>query len=63
MPKCDFCGKPAVYDAKTIHGPWAYVCQTHFNIYGCHTPGLYTKLQSDRIYTADDIKSEKENDK
>lgn len=55
MPKCDFCGQPAAYDAKTILGPWAYVCQQHFNMYCHHTEGLYTKLQSGRIYTADDI--------
>jgi hypothetical protein len=35
IPDCQLCGlveikTPAKYDAKTIHGPWAYVCETHF---------------------------------
>lgn len=35
IPDCDIhkydkgvVGVPAVYDAKTIRGPWAYMCQT-----------------------------------
>lgn len=34
IPNCDFPHEvptPALYDAKTIHGPWAYMCQTHFD--------------------------------
>lgn len=42
--RCDFCGRLALYDAKTKLGPWAYVCQLHFDIACCHTKGLYTKL-------------------
>ncbi len=34
IPKCDVCGKPAMYDAKTIHGPWAYLCQNCFKEVG-----------------------------
>lgn len=26
LPDCDFCGKPAKYDAKTRLGPWANMC-------------------------------------
>lgn len=33
-PKCDFCSKPASYDGKTAMGPWAYMCDTHFRMYG-----------------------------
>lgn len=29
-PNCDICGAPAHYDAKTKHGPWAYLCVEHF---------------------------------
>lgn len=43
--KCDFCKKPAIYDAKTILGPWAFVCQEHFNKYCEHIPGLYKMLE------------------
>jgi len=32
--KCDICGSKAVYDAKTVFGPWAYLCEDHFNILG-----------------------------
>jgi len=31
---CDFCGKNAFYDGKTIKGPWAFMCEEHFNLYG-----------------------------
>jgi len=30
LPPCDVCGSPAEADAKTVHGPWAYLCSTHF---------------------------------
>ena len=26
-PRCNICGTPAVYDAPTVHGPWAYLCR------------------------------------
>lgn len=26
---CDFCLAPAIYDAKTAAGPWAYLCDEH----------------------------------
>lgn len=43
LPACDFCSRttPAVYDAKTSHGPWAYLCQGHFDDLGI---GLGTGL-------------------
>lgn len=31
LPKCDFCYKMARYDAKTIEGCWAYMCEEHWN--------------------------------
>lgn len=39
LPKCDFCkgngiDKDAEYDGKTIHGPWANMCESHFEDYG-----------------------------
>lgn len=37
LPDCDICkydlnkpGVPASYDGKTNRGPWANMCQTHF---------------------------------
>lgn len=35
-PSCDMCqnGNEAVYDAKTKMGPWAYLCQVHFEQFG-----------------------------
>ena len=41
-PRGDFCsdgGDPkakveALYDAKTVMGPWAYMCQAHYLQYG-----------------------------
>jgi hypothetical protein len=45
IPPCDLCGhfvsqgkqfetKPAAYDAATIMGSWAYLCEEHFASYG-----------------------------
>jgi hypothetical protein len=42
LPKCDFCRTselhnsitPAEYDAKTVMGPWANMCDKHFKLYG-----------------------------
>jgi hypothetical protein len=30
LPKCDVCGQPASYDAKSKYGPWGYFCPHHF---------------------------------
>lgn len=34
LPGCNFCNNPALYDAVTLFGPWANMCQLHFDIYG-----------------------------
>ena len=36
LPKCDFCddGSDASFDAKTIFGSWANMCENHFFEYG-----------------------------
>tara|TARA_R100001086_G_scaffold211788_1_gene127796 strand:+ start:449 stop:709 length:261 start_codon:yes stop_codon:yes gene_type:complete len=31
LPKCDYCLSNAKYDAQTKQGPWAYMCNSHFN--------------------------------
>lgn len=34
LPQCDMCKtKPAAYDAKTIFGWWAYLCDDDWVIY------------------------------
>lgn len=43
--KCTFCNAPATYDGKTIMGPWANMCELHFNRYGIKTKGLYSRLE------------------
>lgn len=35
--ECDFCGNEADYDGKTVIGPWAYMCQPHFEELGVGT--------------------------
>ncbi|WP_300943713.1 hypothetical protein [uncultured Duncaniella sp.] len=45
VTKCDFCDDPAIYDAKTILGPWAFVCNKHYNMYCSHMPGLSKRLE------------------
>ena len=32
--KCDYCNRQATVDAKTIYGPWAYMCDEHNEMYG-----------------------------
>ena len=34
MTTCDFCGKPAEYDARTKMGPWANMCETCYKKQG-----------------------------
>lgn len=45
IPDCQVCphashlgldgpAHPAQYDAKTVHGPWAYMCQNAFDAFG-----------------------------
>jgi hypothetical protein len=34
LPKCNFCDKPARYDAN-LGMAWGNVCQDHFNQFGC----------------------------
>jgi len=41
IPDCDICcegngqrRRPAVYDARTVVGPWANLCQIHFDAIG-----------------------------
>jgi hypothetical protein len=41
MPQCDFnCGETARYDAATVMGPWAYMCQSCFELNGTGKLGL-----------------------
>jgi len=30
LPPCDVCGVVGGYDAKTRQGPWAYLCEEHW---------------------------------
>lgn len=43
--KCDFCNATAVYDGKTLIGPWAYMCEAHFKQCGINVKGMYNKLK------------------
>lgn len=44
--KCDFCDAPAVYDAKTVYGPWGYLCRACFDRRALKEPGTYSLLES-----------------
>lgn len=55
QPLCDICEidglkvedrKSAKYDAKSLIGPWAYMCAEHFILWGDKTPGFSTVLKS-----------------
>lgn len=43
--KCDFCDATATWDAKTIYGPWAYLCDAHFEKLGSKLPGQAVRLE------------------
>jgi len=30
LPTCNFCTNLAGYDARTVFGSWAYLCEEHF---------------------------------
>ncbi len=34
LPRCDFCDSQAAYDGKTQMGPWANMCEAHFQAHG-----------------------------
>jgi len=51
VQKCDFCDRPAVYDGKTIMGPWAYMCQDHFSTYGVNVAGMYSVIAQNTTST------------
>lgn len=42
---CDICKQPALYDGKTIHGPWAYMCQSCFEAIGKGTPTILANIE------------------
>jgi len=45
LPQCQICeGRPAVYDAKTKSGPWAYLCKECYKSYGAGILSLTTRL-------------------
>ena len=43
--KCDFCFKPATYDAMTTRGPWAFMCDEHFERLALKAGGAYKRLE------------------
>lgn len=47
--KCDFCFKPATYDAKTAYGPWAFMCDEHFEKVASKVPGTYKRLEPEVV--------------
>lgn len=34
LPQCDFCDSSAQYDGATSDGAWAYMCASHFRLFG-----------------------------
>ena len=43
--KCDFCSKPATYDAMTTRGPWAFMCDEHFERLALKAGDTYKRLE------------------
>lgn len=43
--RCDFCFKPATYDAMTTRGPWAFMCDEHFERLALKAAGTYKRLE------------------
>ena len=46
MPDCDFCqdGTSAAWDAPTVMGPWAHMCEFHLPAWGRPGSSLNTPL-------------------
>lgn len=42
LPVCNFCQETAHYDAKTAMGPWANLCEQHFQTYAMYPLALGT---------------------
>lgn len=40
LPTCSFCDETAAYDGKTVHGPWAFMCQAHWKSDGVGKTGV-----------------------
>jgi hypothetical protein len=53
LPKCQFCDDQAAFDGRTVHGPWAFMCQAHWDEHGVgHTGvGYGQRLIHDPGYT------------
>lgn len=54
LPNCDFCGMKAAYDAKTVMGPWANLCEKDFQAVGIGLgvgKGQRLVLKSDKPFT------------
>lgn len=49
--KCDFCKNPAIYDAKTVFGPWGYLCETCFETRAIGIPGTFTRIANSILET------------
>lgn len=46
---CDTCTQPAIVDAKTILGPWAYLCADCLKGHGTRNPQLITNITAEPI--------------
>jgi hypothetical protein len=40
IPQCQFCTDPAGYDGRTNMGPWAFMCQAHWDEHGPGATGV-----------------------
>ena len=50
QPGCDICGKDAKYDAPTVMGPWAYLCNLCYARYaGKSADKIGTKLRIQEV--------------
>jgi hypothetical protein len=54
-PDCQICNeRPAAYDGKTTMGPWAFMCDTCWNLHGVGVTGVgYAQrivLRADKAY-------------
>ena len=59
VPKCDFCGKEATYDAPTKHGPWANMCEACYKVNRRPNLGIGTRFKKRTPTNDNNIKSPK----
>lgn len=53
LPKCDFCGKDAIYDVPTKQGPWGNLCEGCYKIHSGSEIGTKFQQREPKTHNTD----------